>query len=392
MLITYAFFFNFLSSFDGRTTTLLVVVAFFIQASAIGAQAFLIREYKGIRTALFGNLSLAIGFFLLLFRGILPDFLTIVVGNTLTVVSPGLYYIAISRFTGQQFNKEIVFSVNTFIATLLTYFYFVTNNISARIIIVSLCGAFFVFITAYKLWKVRSAPYRFGNRLTAIPLVAYGTLLVARSVITIISPPNALFTKTPIESANYLLLFILSFLWSIGFILMVSQRLQIDLTELANIDKLTSIPNRHATQIFFEKEISRSRRVENEFTILMIDIDNFKQVNDEYGHDMGDFVLIKAAQIFQSAIRKQDIVGRWGGEEFLIILPDTTINNAEIFATRLRNKISTAEFEYSNISVKMTISIGIASSNSVETMDVLLRKADLALYKAKVIRNSIAVA
>jgi len=386
------FILNFLSTFDGRTTTLLVVVAFFIQAFAIGAQAFIIREYKGVRTALFGNLSLAIGFALLLFHGSLPDFLTIVVGNTLTLVSPGLHYIAISRFIGKQYNKAFVIFAITITATLLTYFRFVTNNIGIRIIIVSFCGAFFVSIIAYKLWQARHAPYRFSIRLTSIPFVAYGILLVIRLITTIISPPNALFTHTPIEAANYLLLFALSFLWSIGFILMVSQRLQIDLTELAHIDKLTRIPNRHATQIFFEKEISRSQRIKGEFSILMTDLDNFKQVNDHYGHDMGDFVLIKVAQVFQSAIRKQDIVGRWGGEEFLIILPDTTTENAEKFAERLRNEISVTEFTHSNTSVKMTISTGIASSNSLESMDLMLKKADNALYKAKVTRDTIVVA
>jgi len=177
-----------------------------------------------------------------------------------------------------------------------------------------------------------------------------------------------------------------------GFVLMVSQRLQIDLTDLANTDKLTRIPNRHATQTFFEKEISRSQRAKSEFSILLIDLDNFKRVNDEHGHDMGDFVLVKAAQVFHSSIRKQDIVGRWGGEEFLIILPDTTVENAEKFAERLCHEISVTEFKDSNTSVEITLSIGIASSNSLESMDVIFKKADNALYKAKVTRDTLVVA
>jgi diguanylate cyclase (GGDEF)-like protein len=161
------------------------------------------------------------------------------------------------------------------------------------------------------------------------------------------------------------------------------------LVELANIDKLTRIPNRHATQTFFEKEISRLQRTKSEFSILLIDLDNFKRVNDEHGHDVGDFVLVKAAQVFHSVIRKQDIVGRWGGEEFLIILPDTSTENAEKFAKRLREEISATEFKDSNASVEVTISIGIASSNSLESMDVILKKADNALYKAKITRDTI---
>jgi len=131
-------FLNFFSAFDSRTAALLVVIAFFIQAIAIGAQAFLIREYKGVWTALLGNLSLASGYALLIFRDILPDFLTIVVANILIVTCPGLYYIAISKFIGQRYNKALVVSIIAATAILLIYFRFATNNIDARLIIVTL--------------------------------------------------------------------------------------------------------------------------------------------------------------------------------------------------------------------------------------------------------------
>jgi len=385
-------FLNILSAFDTRTSALLVAVAFFIQAAAIGAQAFLIREYKGVGTALLANLCLAVGFVLLLLRNILPDFLTIVIANIFNAASPGLSYIAVSRFLGQKHRYAFVVSALAIIALLLVYFRFVTDNIGIRIIVISLNGALFELSIAYKLWKARQAPYRFSIGLTIIPFTAYGILLTIRSVATIFSPPRALFTNTAVESANYLLLFIISFLWTIGFILMVSQRLQIDLTELASIDTLTRISNRRATQIFFEKEISRAQRHKSEFAILLIDLDNFKQVNDKYGHEMGDFVLIKAAQVFLATIRKQDIVGRWGGEEFLIILPDTIIENAEILAERLRSEISITEFKDANVSVKVTLSAGIASSNSSESMDVILKKADDALYVAKATKDAVVVA
>jgi diguanylate cyclase (GGDEF)-like protein len=170
---------------------------------------------------------------------------------------------------------------------------------------------------------------------------------------------------------------------------MVSQRLQIDLAELASTDTLTRISNRHATQLFLDKEVSRSQRNKSIFSILLIDLDNFKQVNDTYGHAMGDFVLIKTAQVFLSTIREQDIVGRWGGDEFLILLPDTTIENTEILAERLHSAILATEFKDSNVSVKITLSLGIASSNSSESIDVILKKADNALYMAKATKDKI---
>lgn len=173
---------------------------------------------------------------------------------------------------------------------------------------------------------------------------------------------------------------------------MVSQRLQTDLTELATIDTLTRVPNRHAAQTFFEKELSQKERYGNEFVVMLINLDNFKLINDGYGHAMGDLALIKVAGIFQSAIRKQDTVSRWGGEEFLIILPNTTIQNAQILAERLRQDISNTEIKDNNTLVMLTISIGIAHSTHADTMDTILKKADDALYVAKATKDTIIIA
>ncbi len=388
-------FLNFLSAFDSRTIALLVAIAFFIEAFVIGMQAFLITEYKGIRTALLGNLSLAIGAVLLILQKILPDFLTIVIANILTVTSTCLFYVAISRFLGQKYSKTFVISILTLLALLLVYFRYINDNLGIRTVVTSLSGTLFVVIIAYKLWKMPHLPYRFSLGMTAAPFMIYGILLAIRSVVAIFSPPQAIFANTPVVSVTYVLLFVVSFLWTIGFILMVSQRLQMDLTKLATIDSVTQISNRHATQIFLDKEVSRAQRNKGKFSILLIDLDNFKLVNDKYGHAIGDFVLIKTAQIFLSIIRKQDIVGRWGGDEFLIILPDTTIENTEILAERLRSEILATEFKDwndLNDSVKITLSLGIASSNPSESMDVILKKADDALYIAKATKNKIIVA
>jgi len=378
-----------LATFDSRTSALLVAIAFFIQASAIGAQAFLIREYKGVGTALLGNLSMAIGFTLLLFRGSLSDFLTIIVANTLTILGPGLYSIATSRFLGQKYNLPFIVVFIALNAIVLLYFTYIHENVGVRILVVSTSAALLTFYVVNRFWKARHEPYHFGMVLAVIPFTIYGLFLGVRAVVTIFSPPTQLFSNTPVESATYLLLFIISFLWTIGFILMVSQRLQIDLTELATIDSLTRIPNRHATQVFFEKELARSQRHKTEFAILLIDLDNFKQVNDKYGHAMGDYVLITAAQFFLSTLRKQDIAGRWGGEEFLIILPDTSVGNAKILAERLRKEISSIEFNFSNFSIKLTISVGIASSSESGSIDVIFKKADDALYVAKATKDAI---
>jgi diguanylate cyclase (GGDEF)-like protein len=177
-----------------------------------------------------------------------------------------------------------------------------------------------------------------------------------------------------------------------GFILMVSQRLRNDLMEVATIDVLTRIPNRRATQAFLEKELSRAQRNQSEFSVLLIDIDNFKQVNDRWGHSVGDDVLVKTAGIFQSIVRKQDWIGRWGGEEFLMILPGSPYCDAESLAERVRSEIASSEYSYGVESFGITVSIGITCAKPSDQIDEILKKADQALYRAKRTKNAVSAA
>jgi diguanylate cyclase (GGDEF)-like protein len=175
-----------------------------------------------------------------------------------------------------------------------------------------------------------------------------------------------------------------------GFILMVSQRLRNDLMEVATIDVLTRIPNRRATQAFLEKELSRAQRNQSEFSVLLIDIDNFKQVNDRWGHAAGDNVLVKTASIFQSIIRKHDWAGRWGGEEFLIILPGPC--DGTLLAERVRREIANSKYSYGAASFGITVSIGVVCAKQPEQIDQILKEADEALYAAKLTKNTVNVA
>ncbi|HEY5730075.1 MAG TPA: GGDEF domain-containing protein [Anaerolineales bacterium] len=384
---------DFISLFDTRTTILLVSIAFFIQASAIGAQAILIREYKGVWTALLGNLSIALGFFLNTLQGILPDWITVVLSNTLLLQGPNLFQIAFSHFLGRTYSKKIIIGFTLLLLAILIYFTYISSNVSARIIGASLIIGTSIFIAVSKLWSARKESYSFSLWLTIIPLSIYGFFFYLRIFTTVVSPPESNFSNIPFQTVTFLLLFLISFLWTLGFILTVSQRLQIDLTDLANTDSLTRIPNRYAVQTFFEKELSRIERYGGEFSILLIDIDDFKRINDRHGHAIGDITLVKSAKIFQEAIRKQDIVGRWGGEEFIIILPSTNEENAHALAERLRQDVSNVIFDELNTPLKLTISVGIAHARNAESsMSIMLKKADDALYVAKATKDTVITA
>ena len=148
----------------------------------------------------------------------------------------------------------------------------------------------------------------------------------------------------------------------------------------SSIDGLTELYNRHQFDINLSQEFNRSQRYNTPFTLAMIDIDYFKNINDNYGHQFGDFVLKEISQIIKNSFRKTDIVFRYGGEEITIIMPETTSKNALLPLEKLRDKISKHNFNNKNV----TVSIGVADfNNDIKTPNEILKKADEMLYLAK---------
>jgi diguanylate cyclase (GGDEF)-like protein len=379
-----------LFQFDVRTVALFVAMAFFVQATAIGAQAFLIRElkqYRGVGAALLANLCVAVGLMLRIFANQLPEFFTIILSNTLLLTGSALFYIALSQFTGFPYSKALVSVIIAAVVALLLYFTYQENDIGKRIITLSVGSITIICLLIGQLWRTQKTSLRFSASLMLAFFVVHGLFLVVRTISILLDPPQDALSLTPAQSATYLLAFATSFFWSIGFILMVSHRLRNDLMEIATIDVLTRIPNRRATQSFLEKELSRVQRSQDTFTLLLIDIDDFKQVNDRWGHAAGDAALIQIASLFQAMIRKQDLVGRWGGEEFLIIVPGAC--NTDVFAERIRAEIAKTEYHYGTHSFQITISIGIACADQTSLGDEVLKRADDALYRAKLTKNTV---
>jgi len=153
--------------------------------------------------------------------------------------------------------------------------------------------------------------------------------------------------------------------------------------QFAMTDGLTGIANRHAYNEKVTKEIERFKRNDSPFTFLVFDIDKFKSINDNYGHEAGDNVIVDIANILKSHIRDIDFIARYGGEEFVILLPDTNINAAEIVANKLRVLIENNEFNFNNKKVVATLSVGFAEIKNNETKKELFERADAALYVAK---------
>lgn len=150
--------------------------------------------------------------------------------------------------------------------------------------------------------------------------------------------------------------------------------------KLAKIDYLTQCYNRKMFNALLAAEIKKSNRYSHIFSLIILDIDNFKSVNDTYGHLVGDEVLIQVAQLADSVLRKCDVFARWGGEEFCILLPETDLQGAAITADKVRHAIETHDFGKPG---RQTCSLGVAEYSHGISEQSLVNKADDALYHAK---------
>jgi diguanylate cyclase (GGDEF)-like protein len=156
------------------------------------------------------------------------------------------------------------------------------------------------------------------------------------------------------------------------------------LKELSQTDGLTQLHNRRHWQLCMEKEFERHSRYGDTSSLVMIDIDNFKQVNDKYGHPAGDKVIQHIAYLLKQSLRETDCAGRYGGEEFAVVLSKTTAEEALHFTERLRKRIEESEVTFENRLIKVTVSLGINDlSSTFENSSGWLSGADQALYTAK---------
>jgi diguanylate cyclase (GGDEF)-like protein len=153
--------------------------------------------------------------------------------------------------------------------------------------------------------------------------------------------------------------------------------------KMAYTDPLTQTNNRASFNDSVNREISLAARHTKSLSMIFLDIDHFKAINDHYGHECGDIALTAAAKWIKGSLRNSDLVFRYGGEEFVILLSDTDLAGAELLAERIRNNIERHTLAYDMTTIKITASFGVATLRDDDTVDTFIKRADNAMYKAK---------
>ena len=225
------------------------------------------------------------------------------------------------------------------------------------------------------------SPAEFVSRVRNLVKLFHLTRLLRRNILKLNKRNNQL--SNAIKNEEYLNKRILSRTMSLKKANKRIEKLNAKLMHTSTHDKLTEVYNREAILTFLQNDIRRAKRVKSSFAFMMIDLDHFKKVNDTYGHLVGDEVLCKTTYLIKQNIREIDLMGRYGGEEFIIILPDTNIEQAKALSERILNHLRNNLINVGVTDIQQTISIGLTAYKENESVEELIGRADKALYEAK---------
>lgn len=319
-------------------------------------------------------------------RGHIPDSVSIIGANVGLLTGVAFFYFGTQRFFGQAASWKRWLGVIAVTVPFLAWFGLVHPSFTARVLLVTAIWIGMQFMLIVLIW--RHGKEVFSTRYTVVVLLIHVSILLLRFFTALLPLPGEnLLEPSRIQTVYVIANAFLILALCIGFILMASDRLRDEFEHAATHDSLTNALLRRTLITASEQELERSRRYGRSLVLLMLDIDHFKTINDTYGHQMGDRVLIDFVNRITPLMRRSDLLGRFGGEEFVVLLPETTQEEALVVAERIRIRVGLPDKELPPISV----SIGMTSNRPDEAdLDALLARADKALYKAKEVgRNRI---
>lgn len=314
-------------------------------------------------------------------RGTIPDVLSIVVANLLLYIGTVLSYMGSQRFFGKPIRVLPWTLLGLLVVGVLFWWSHFTPVFAPRLVFFNavLCVVFAFHIRLYLRQNRLSFPGRFMLLILAIQFCS----LLARLASVAIGAAGGGLLDASFWSTLYVTVYSFTTLsLAIGAILMATDAVRGEFENLLAHDALTGALSRTAVLKMTARELGRCRRHGRTMSLLLIDLDHFKAINDTHGHLAGDQVLADFVRRTRAQLRTPDRIGRYGGEEFLVVLPETSLNAAAVVAERIRADVSAVHEKLP----AYTISVGIASSeedHANDTVDSLIARADQSMYRAK---------
>jgi diguanylate cyclase (GGDEF)-like protein len=304
-----------------------------------------------------------------------------VLANGLLMLGAGLFYVGTGQFLGRPVRVKGWLISGVLVLLWHVYFFDVQPDYRLRL---SVFTCYLFALGGCHIALLLRHGQGFGARLTVGVLALQNLVWLVRGLSTfwLDEAGTARFDQSPMQAA-YLLTYLFSVLMiSVGMLLMASERLRSEFENLANHDSLTGALSRRAVLEVCAQSFSRWQRYGQGFALLMVDVDWFKQINDRHGHAVGDQVLVQVVQDLGHTLRAVDRLGRYGGEEFLVMLPEVDLDKARTVAERMRLMVE--QRPGSPSAPACTISIGLACVRAGDaSLSAVLSRADAALYAAK---------
>lgn len=345
------------------------------------------RNYPPAKDWAIGSLMFAIGLFFFALRNQAPVVLTEIVSNLFLLPGLMLFNFGIVKASGRKPSFHLGLAFCTIAIGTLTWFTFGSKNYPATVLTQNLVFLTFDLYTAYACFKARTSK---GNHTFRILGILFIVLVVACSWRVAGGVFELTFSFSPtLPRLFWIATSLITFpMITVLLTLHTSQRLQEEIHAQARHDTLTEAYNRRAFTEFADKEWSRSVSNGYPLSILSVDIDHFKNFNDQHGHQTGDAALVQVSKSSQAALRSSDIWSRYGGEEFIALLPNTTMKQAMAVAERLRLAVESTTIsspsDSPSDSLSVSVSIGVAERSSKHSsLSEVLAISDAALYKAK---------
>jgi diguanylate cyclase (GGDEF)-like protein len=301
-------------------------------------------------------------------------------------VGLGLMFNGIEAFKDQPCSYRLTLALGGWLAVQTFWFMVVKNDVQGRITANWLIFSLANLACARALFVRVAQPLRTAYWLAGTAFLALGGATMARVAGALFAPANTvhLFSAGKISPTVFLVASLAQMALAFGLLLMINYRLASDLRQLASIDGLTGLRNRGSIEQELVRQVAVAERSGHALALMMIDVDHFKRINDGYGHPAGDEVLRQLAALMQALVRQGDAVGRYGGEEFCIVMPCTDAHGAAILAERLLQRYADLRVPWNGQWLQGTVSIGIADTASCgNAVAPLIAAADVALYQAK---------